>query len=121
MAKVMVVEDDDYVREALAELLRMWGYEADTASDGLEALGKIAHSRPRVVISDLRMARMGGTELLKILGRKTPQIPCIVITADETPETFAEVMELGVVDFLAKPMNLERLRQDLRQCLSAPN
>jgi len=65
-AKVLVVEDNATVRRALAELIQVWGYSLETASDGLEALSKVSSSPPAVMISDLEMPGMGGLELLKL-------------------------------------------------------
>ena len=61
--KVLVVDDDATTRGALAQLLQMWGYQPETASDGIEALEKARSSCPLIVISDLRMPRMGVDDL----------------------------------------------------------
>ena len=66
-AKILVVEDESNEREGLAELLRAWGYQTETAADGAEALEKIAAFSPAVILSDLRMPRLTGMELLRQL------------------------------------------------------
>ncbi|HEX5484175.1 MAG TPA: response regulator [Terriglobia bacterium] len=117
-ATVMVVEDDAVLRRALAELLQIWGYEAETASDGLEALDKIRACPPVVVISDLLMPRMGGIELLQALRVAVPNVSCIILTAAGSPENAVQAVCLGAVDFIEKPLDPERLRSDLRMCFA---
>jgi DNA-binding NtrC family response regulator len=114
---VMVVEDDHTARDALAELIRIWGYQPETASDGLEALEKLRDSHPRVLISDLQMPRMGGVELLKALQKIAPDISCIVLTGEGNTEKAALARAAGAVDLLEKPIDARRLRHDLQRCL----
>jgi DNA-binding NtrC family response regulator len=115
--KIMVVEDDANSRLAMAELLRVWGYQPETASDGLEALQKLSATRPTVVISDLQMPGLGGVELIEALRRSDPHVSCIVVTGGGNAQKAALVLGLGVVDFLEKPIDLLRLRRDLQKCL----
>jgi two-component system response regulator AtoC len=116
-AKVLVVEDDATVRTALAELIQIWGYSLEVASDGLEALSKASSSPPTVVISDLDMPRMGGLELVKALQHSAPDANCIIVTAHVNAEEAELAGTAGVVDLLEKPIDVKRLRQDLRDCL----
>jgi DNA-binding NtrC family response regulator len=113
--RVMVVEDDEIVRATLAELLQYWGYETATACDGLDALGKMPSFQPGIVISDLQMPRMGGMELLEAL-RVVPDVDCIIITGCDSRERADAVTALGAIDYLEKPVDLERLRADLQRC-----
>src|SRR5690349_12392834 len=62
--RVLIVEDDFAARQGLAELVRAWGYVAEVATDGEEALSKLASFRPSVILADLVMPRMTGLELL---------------------------------------------------------
>ena len=112
--RVLVVENYAPLRVAIGQLLLSWGYEAETASDGLEALGKIASFDPAVIISGLQMPHMGGMQLLKALGHR---IPCIIISADAEPDEALEAIRLGAFSFLEKPAEAERLHTDLRKCL----
>src|SRR6516225_1521174 len=112
-ARVLIVEDSEIQRTMLADLVRLWGYDTETAADGLEALEKIPLFRPRVVISDLRMPRMGGIELLEVLRSSVPDVDCIIVTGQGTLEKAEAVTAPGAIDFLEKPVDLERLRADL--------
>ena len=116
--RVLVVETYSTLRVALAELLFSWGYEAETASNGLEALGKIASFDPEVIISCLQMPHMGGMQLLEALCHR---IPCIIISADAEPEDALEAIRLGAFSFLEKPAETERLHMDLQKCLDHRN
>ncbi|MGH9453929.1 MAG: response regulator [Terriglobia bacterium] len=115
--RILVVDDDAHIREALAQLLAMWGYESETASDGIEALEKIDSQAPDVVIADLHMPRMGGMDLIEALHISAPDMSCIVVTADGGSERVAQAARLGVVYFLEKPINPQVLQTDLQKCL----
>jgi DNA-binding NtrC family response regulator len=115
--KILVVDDEANERKGLAELLTAWGYEADMASDGEEALKKIAEFNPAIVISDLRMPRMGGMELLKRLHDENPGSSFIILTGQGTIEEAVEATKLGAFNFLEKPVDPKRLRVELRNCL----
>jgi two-component system OmpR family response regulator len=114
--RVLVVEDDEIERTTLAEVLTVWGYQTDTASDGVEALQKVDSFHPDIVISDLQMPRMGGIELLGALQKTVPGLPCIIITACGVLEKAEAVTAVAAIDYFEKPVDLERLRADLQRC-----
>ena len=116
-AKVLVVDDEVNERTGLAELLTGWGYQTEMAADGEEALEKIAAYNPEVVISDLRMPRMGGMDLLKRLHEENPAASFIILTGQGTIEEAVEATKLGAYNFLEKPVDAKRLRIELRNCL----
>lgn len=116
-AKVLVIDDEANERQGLAELLNTWGYETETASDGQEALDKISSFIPIVVISDLRMPRLGGMDLLKQLRDTLPGINFIMLTGQGTIEEAVEATKLGAFNFLEKPLDPKRLQIELRNCL----
>jgi DNA-binding NtrC family response regulator len=116
-AKILVVEDDAREREGLADLLSAWGYETDTAGDGAEALIKTSSFNPAVVISDLRMPRVTGMELLRQVQEAHPGINFIMLTGQGTIEEAVEATKLGAFNFLEKPLDPNRLRVELRNCL----
>ncbi|HEV2232212.1 MAG TPA: sigma-54 dependent transcriptional regulator [Terriglobia bacterium] len=116
-AKILVVDDEVNERTGLAELLTGWGYQTEMAADGEEALEKIAAFNPEVVISDLRMPRMGGMDLLKRLHEENPAASFIILTGQGTIEEAVEATKLGAYNFLEKPVDAKRLRIELRNCL----
>ena len=81
--RVLVVEDDQRLRSVLVQVLADWGYEAEMASDGIEALEKIHSFHPLVVISDLRMPRMDGLQLLNAIRETTPGVNFILVSGSE--------------------------------------
>jgi DNA-binding NtrC family response regulator len=116
-ARVLIVEDDSHERQGLAELLAAWGYETEMAADGAEGLEKTESFNPVVVISDLRMPRMTGMELLKHLRDVRPEVSFIMLTGQGTIEEAVEATKLGAYNFLEKPIDPKRLQIELRNCL----
>jgi DNA-binding NtrC family response regulator len=108
--RVLIVEDDAAARTGLEQLLRTWGFVAESASDGEEALRKVSSFRPAIVISDLVMPRMNGLELLRALQAEDPSIVTLLLTAQGTVETAVEAMKEGAYDYLTKPVDLQRLK-----------
>src|SRR5207249_3239682 len=116
-ARVLVVENDVRLRNALAELIRSWGYEAESAPDGQQALEKISSFDPVLVVSDLRMPVMGGMDLLKQVRETRPGINFIMLTGHASIDEAVEATKLGAFNFLEKPLNPQRLQVELRNCL----
>ncbi len=116
-ARVLVVDDEVHEREGLATLLRNWGYEADTASNGRQAKEKIPFFNPAVVICDLRMPEMGGIDLLRELRHSQPIPSFIMLSGQGTIEEAVEATKLGAFNFLEKPLDVKKLQVELRNCL----
>ena len=79
--KVLIVEDEENERTGLAELISSWGYTAETARDGVEGYEKVGSWSPHIVITDLKMPRLGGLELLEKISGDSQTIAVIVVTA----------------------------------------
>jgi DNA-binding NtrC family response regulator len=109
--RVLIVEDEDATRSGLTELLRAWGYTADGASNGAEALERITAFRPTIIVSDLVMPGMTGLELLKAIKDDTEHIKVILLTAQGTVDTAVEAVKAGAEDYLTKPVDPQRLRR----------
>ncbi len=114
--KVLVADDELHERQGLVELLGVWGYEAETAADGQEAIEKIAAFNPAIVVSDLRMPGMDGMALLRHVHETHPDINFIILTGQGTIEEAVEATKLGAFNFLEKPVDPKRLRVELRNC-----
>src|SRR5437868_10369145 len=112
--KVLIVEDEENERTGLAELISSWGYRADTARDGVEAFEKITSWSPSIVITDLKMPRMGGMELIDRLGAQTQTMPVVVVTAQGTIDSAVQAMRMGAYDYITKPIDFSRLRTILQ-------
>ncbi len=112
--KVLIVEDEENALTGLAELVSGWGYRTETARDGLEGLERAQAWQPGIVLTDLKMPRMDGLELLERLGElKQQDQAVIVITAQGSIEQAVEAMKIGAYDFIQKPIDPNRLRSIL--------
>src|SRR5438105_15857981 len=85
--RVLVVEDDSAARVGLEQLVKSWGFVADSAADGVEALEKVTTFRPAIVITDLVMPGMDGLELLRALHQQGADVTTLLLTAQGTVET----------------------------------
>src|SRR5579862_9906520 len=103
--RVFVVEDDPRLRSVLVRLLTDWGYETGMASDGVEALERIPRFHPSVVISDLRMPRMDGLQLLSRLRAMFPDLSFILLSGYEHLTTAQIAVAAGACRFLEKPLD----------------
>jgi DNA-binding NtrC family response regulator len=115
--RILVVEDDLNERRGLADVLSAWGYQTEPAEDGDDALSKLASFDPSIVISDLRMPRMTGIELLKRLREESPGTAVIILTGQATIEEAVEATKLGAFNFMEKPIDPKRLQVEIRNCL----
>jgi DNA-binding NtrC family response regulator len=113
--RVLIVEDDPATRSGLAELVRTWGFTAEAAADGAEALEKITIFRPSIVVTDLVMPRMSGLELLKALQPEGDTIKVILLTAQGTVDTAVEAVKAGAEDYLTKPLDPNKLQRLLER------
>jgi DNA-binding NtrC family response regulator len=112
--KVLIVEDEENERSGLAELISAWGYRTDTARDGLEGLEKVATWSPGIVVTDFRMPRMDGMELLQRLSDQPQQIAVVLLTAQGSIDVAVDAMKAGAYDFIQKPVDPARLKQILQ-------
>ena len=108
--RVLIVEDDTSARIGLEQLVRSWGFTAESARDGEEALGKVTSFRPAIVVTDLVMPRLDGLGLLRALRDQGADVTTVLLTAQGTVETAVEAMKEGAYDYLTKPVDLQRLR-----------
>ena len=108
--KVLIVEDEENERTGLAELINGWGYRAETAKDGAEGLEKVTAWAPSIVITDMKMPRMGGLELLEKLATDTQTMAVVVVTAQGTIDSAVQAMRMGAYDYITKPIDTNRLR-----------
>lgn len=115
---ILVVDDEKYIREGLCAALSMDGYDGLEAEDGQQAWDLINKSPIDLVITDLRMPKMSGMDLLKRIYTTYPTIPVIVLTGHGTIEEAVDAMQNGAVDFLTKPVNLDHLSVLIKKCLS---
>ena len=116
-SRVLVVDDDPQLREALTRALELDGYEVDTASNGVKALESVSAARPDVMVLDVMMPYAGGLDVCRTLRGRKDRLPILVLTArDEIGDRVAG-LDAGADDYLTKPFALEELRARLRALL----
>jgi two-component system response regulator MprA len=116
-ARVLVVDDDPQLREALTRALELDGYDVATASNGAQALEAIGRSRPDVAVLDVMMPYVGGLDVCRTLRERRDRLPILVLTArDEVGDRVAG-LDAGADDYLTKPFALDELRARLRALL----
>jgi DNA-binding NtrC family response regulator len=116
---IVVADDEKNIREGLAEALSLDGYRALPVADGAEALALVESGDADLVITDLRMPRLGGTEVLKSVVSRYPGLPVIVLTGHGTIEDAVVAMRAGAFDFLTKPVNLDHLSLLVKRALES--
>jgi len=112
--KVLIVEDEENERIGLAELISSWGYRTETASDGVEGLEKVDSWSPGIVVTDLKMPRMDGLQLLENIATQPQQVAVILLTAQGSIDSAVSAMKTGAFDYIEKPVNMTRLRNILQ-------
>jgi DNA-binding NtrC family response regulator len=115
---ILICDDEKNIRSGLAMAMELEGYESIEATDGQDAWDKINKMGVDLVITDLRMPRMSGEDLLRKIIGAYPRMPVIILTGHGTIETAVEAMRGGAVDFFTKPVDLDRLSLVVRKALS---
>lgn len=106
---ILIVEDEEVLRQSLGELLVDEGYEVHQAEDGKEAFDFILKQPVDLILTDIRMPNMDGVELLAKLQQTAPQTPVIILTAYGTVESAVAAMRSGAHDYLLKPVNFDEV------------
>lgn len=107
--RILIVDDEKYIRELLAELLLGEGFEVDTAAQGEQALNKLAQKDFEVMISDVRMPVMDGLRLLKTVKQRHPEVAVVMMTGFTQEYTIRELISLGADEYLSKPFRQEEV------------
>jgi DNA-binding NtrC family response regulator len=117
MAKVLVIDDEQGIRNLLDTLLRRKGYTVVLADGGRKGLELFRREHPDIVVLDLKMPELGGVAVLQQIRGLNPHIPVIVLTGAGTPETEQHVYALGASEFIEKEFSLHLLGDALKRLL----
>ncbi len=115
--RILVVDDDEYIRHVLKEFFEGLGYEVTTAEGGKDALKKFTPGRFDIVISDLAMPDLDGLELLREIKIRDEKVLFFMITGYPTLESAVEAMKQGAYDYITKPFNMEDMRIKVERAL----
>jgi len=118
MGKVLVVDDEQAMREFLTMLLEKQGHRVIAAADGADALKLVAKEPPDLVISDLRMPNVDGIGLLAGIRKQYPELPVILVTAYASSDSTIQAMRLGADDYITKPFRIEEIRLVVEKALA---
>jgi putative nucleotidyltransferase with HDIG domain len=110
LSKIFVVDDEPQIQFLLEEFLTSLGYTVRLAGDGEQALRLLQREAFDGVLVDLKMAKMGGMELLRLIKLSYPMLPVIMMTGYPSVEVAVEAMKEGAVDFITKPLRLDALQ-----------
>ncbi len=117
MNKILIVDDDEIIRQTFHEILSKNNYLPLVSSNGIDALEIFKRDRPGAVLLDLVMPKMNGIEVMKELKKIDPDIPVIIITAFGDISTAVEAIKLGAYDFIVKPADFHRLVITLKRAI----
>ena len=116
-AKILVVEDNPATRELLREFLFEEGYTVRVAGDGKEALLRVRKESFDLVLTDVKMPRMNGIQLLKELQKIIPDTKVVIVTATADSEIAVKAMKFGAYGYITKPFCLDSILQKVKKAL----
>lgn len=116
--KILVVDDEETVRNLLQRLLSEAGYEVVTAANGEEALCRVSQGEVNVVLLDIKMPGMSGTEALAKITAEYPDVCVLMVTAVVEVQTAVETLKLGAYDYITKPFNRDDVIKKLREAIT---
>jgi len=115
--RILIVDDEESMREYLSLVLEKEGYVVKTAADAFEALRLVEAEPLDLVVEDLKMPKMDGIELLKRLKEKNEKLPVIIMTAFSTWDSAVQAMRLGAFDYIRKPFDNQHIRNVISRAL----
>jgi two-component system response regulator PilR (NtrC family) len=115
--KILIVDDESSMRDVLQIMLKRSGYAVTVASDGEEALGQVQKEIYDLVITDLRMPKVDGLEVLKSVKSSSPDTVVLVVTAFASADSAVDAMKHGAYDYLTKPFQVDEVQLIIRNAL----
>jgi two-component system, NtrC family, response regulator HydG len=110
MPRILICDDQELMRDSLASVLAREGHDVVAAGDGPQALQRIAAGKVDLLITDLKMPKMTGIELLQEAKKLKPDLPVVLMTAFATVQTAVEAMKLGAYDYIQKPFEGDEIK-----------
>jgi DNA-binding NtrC family response regulator len=116
--RLLIVDDDEEMRDLLRKVLEKEGYRVSVAADGRQALAVLAQGAFDLVVTDMLMPQDGGLELLETLHRIHPALPVIIVTAFGDWHSYTRALELGAAAFISKPLRMSELLAAVHNALA---
>ncbi len=117
MAKILIIDDEKSIRKTLREILEYEKYQVEEAADGAEGLALIQKNQYDIILCDIKMPKMDGIELLEKVMQLSVDTPLVMISGHGNIETAVEAVKKGAFDFIAKPLDLNRLLVTIRNAM----
>lgn len=117
MPKILIIDDEKSIRKTLREILEYEKYQVDEATEGQEGIALLQKEKYDVVLCDIKMPKMDGIEALEKIIQLNTDIPVVMISGHGTIETAVEAVKKGAFDFIAKPLDLNRLLVTIRNAM----
>ena len=109
MARILVIDDEESIRNTLQEILEYEKYSVDLSEDGEQGLELVKKNDYNVILCDIKMPKMDGIDVLERVTRLQPDTPVIMISGHGNIDTAVESIKKGAYDFIEKPLDLNRL------------
>jgi DNA-binding NtrC family response regulator len=113
--KILVVDDEETVRNLLQRILKGEGYEVVTAADGADAMGLVSNGDINIVLIDIKMPGMSGIDVLSRLSAAWPEVCVIMVSAVVETQTAIEAMKMGAYDYIIKPFDQKEVLHKVQQ------
>jgi two-component system nitrogen regulation response regulator NtrX len=117
MPKILIIDDEKSIRKTLREILEYEKYQVDEATEGAEGIALLQKEKYDVILCDIKMPKMDGIEVLDKITQSHNDIPVVMISGHGTIETAVEAVKKGAFDFIAKPLDLNRLLVTIRNAM----
>lgn len=116
--KILVVDDEEHTRLGYTEVLKLEGYNVDSAENGLEGLKLAKDEKYHVIVTDLRMPKMDGSQFIENLRKFDKDVKVVVITAFGSFKSYKQFSSLGAVEYINKPVRAKDLKEAILKVLS---
>jgi two-component system nitrogen regulation response regulator NtrX len=117
MSRILVIDDEKSIRNTLKEILTYEGFEVVEAQDGMEGLKFVEKEKFDIILSDIKMPKMDGIEVLEKLQELSPETPVVMISGHGNIDTAVEAIRKGAFDYISKPLDLNRMLVTIRNAM----
>jgi len=113
--KILIVDDNEYLRQSLALILKFFGYEISEAATGTQAIEKADSTQPSLILMDLELSDMSGTDAARSIRRNPATAHIPIVGCSAVPEWREEALHAGMVDYLVKPISAQIIKAKIEE------